>query len=102
MKSFKLMVGVPLLAAVLGFSTAPALASDFLFKTEVSPGYCHMQYPALDDNFDRPRLQSMDTLDIVDYYGPCNHDPLGREAVENQRIDAWISSDGGGDEDSDS
>jgi len=96
MKNFKSMVGVALLGAALGFSTAPAMAADgFLFKVEVTPGYCHMQYPALDENFDNPVLQGSGSLDIIDFYGPCDHNPLGKDAVQNQIVDNWLQPDSG-------
>jgi hypothetical protein len=28
-----------------------------------------------------------DTDDIVDFYGPCNHDPVGKEEIQSQKIE---------------
>ena len=83
MKNFKSLVGVALLGTVLGISNAPAIAFDSLFEAEVSSGYSHRQYPALDENFDRPIFQDYGSLDIIDYYGPCDHDPLREQEVRN-------------------
>ena len=96
MKNFKSRIAVALLGAALGFSTSPAMAADgIIFKAEVSPGYCHMQYPALVENFDNPVLQDSGSLDIIDFYGPCDHDPLGKDAVQNHIVDTWIQPDSG-------
>jgi len=90
------MVGVALLGAALGFSTSAAVAADgFLFKVEVIPGYCHMQYPALDENFDNPVLQGSGSLDIIDFYGPCDHNPVGKTEVQNHIVDEFLITDAG-------
>ena len=34
-----------------------------------------------------PRLKAADSSDIIDFYGPCSHDPLGKEAVQTQLLD---------------
>lgn len=92
MKSFKSMVGVALLGAALGLSTAPAMAADGVLlkvKVEGTPGYCHLQFPAIDsETLDRPVLLSSNTTDVIDFYGPCDHDPLGKDEAWSQKIDA--------------
>jgi len=25
--------------------------------------------------------------DIIDFYGPCNHDPLGKDEIQSQRLE---------------
>jgi hypothetical protein len=37
-------------------------------------------------SWDRPVLKDPGTGDILDFYGPCNHDPLGRDEIESQRL----------------
>jgi len=34
----------------------------------------------------RPVLKDSD--DFVDFYGPCNHDPLGQDEIQAQKIEA--------------
>ena len=91
MKSLKSMVGVALLGATLGLTTAPATAVDgILFKVDAGNGYCHLKFAPTDENtLDRPvRLE--DTTDIIDFYGPCDYDPKGAEEVHRHRIDVQI------------
>jgi len=92
MKSINILIGISLLGATMGLTPAPAGAAQhsvFLLKVEVSPGYCHMQFPAIEENSpgDRPVLQDASTTDIIDFYGPCDYDPLGRDEVQTQRTE---------------
>ncbi len=103
MKSVNTLVGIALLGATLGITPAPAGAaqhSAFLVKVEVFPGYCHMQFPAIEENSigGRPVLQDASTTDIIDFYGPCNYDPLGRDEVQEQRSEKAHEGDGDDDE----
>ena len=60
-------------------------------KVEAIPdsNYCHLQFPAIEEwsLAYRPVLKDASTTDIIDFYGPCNYDPHGREAVIEQRWD---------------
>jgi len=66
-------------AAVQGvISSTPAMAGE----------YCHLKFPAIRPSTlgsDHPQLKAATTGDIVDYYGPCNHDPLGKDEVIRQK-----------------
>jgi hypothetical protein len=49
--------------------------------------YCHMKFPPIRENtlsWEQPVFNEA-AGNIIDYYGPCDHDPLGREEVEAQR-----------------
>ena len=35
----------------------------------------------------RPVLKDPSEGDIIDFYGPCDHDPLGNEEVQSQKLD---------------
>ena len=101
MKGYKLLVGAALLGSSLALATVPALAQEgILMKTEVLPGYCHMKFPAIQDSLNNgggllnPDLESANTTDVVDFYGPCDYDPTGKTEVQNQRIDNIITQDG--------
>jgi len=51
--------------------------------------YCHLKFPAIREETlsgDRPVLQDAKSGEIIDFYGPCNFDPLGKEAVQAQRL----------------
>ena len=68
-----------------------ALASDgVLSRQELAPGtYCHMQFPAMHRRSlagDQPVLKDEGTGDIIDFYGPCDHDPLGKDEIQAQKL----------------
>ena len=49
-----------------------------------------MKFPAIEEGTlagDRPALKDPNTGDIVDFYGPCNEDPLGKNQVASQKLD---------------
>jgi hypothetical protein len=51
--------------------------------------YCHLKFPAIQPNTlssDKPLLKSADSGDIVDFYGACDHDPVGYDEVCRQRM----------------
>jgi hypothetical protein len=88
---------VVIFAGALAWNAAPAGALQNL-REEKPPwivekipgnpvGYCHMKFPAIDEKTlgtEDPRLQRPESGNIIDFYGPCNHDPLGSEEVERQ------------------
>jgi hypothetical protein len=52
--------------------------------------FCHLKFPAIRDDTlfsDHPVLKDPSEGDIIDFYGPCNYDPLGRESILRQRFD---------------
>ena len=68
-----------------------ALASDgVLSRQELTSGsYCHMQFPAMHQRSlagDQPVLKDEGT-DIIDFYGPCDESPTGKDQVAAQRLD---------------
>ncbi len=81
-------------AATLASVVAPVLAADgFLLKVPAKSGdYCHLKFPAIDPNTlgtRHPRLENPAGADIIDYYGPCDHDPLGKDEVQTQIREEW-------------
>jgi hypothetical protein len=49
-----------------------------------------LKFPAIREetlDWDHPVLKDSTSGDIVDFYGPCDHDPLGKEEVQDQRIE---------------
>ena len=77
----------------LAMASGPAGAqeSGILFKNRAGDtNYCHMEFPAIREDtltWDRPVLQNPRTGDIVTFYGPCDFNPIGEEAVERQQRD---------------
>jgi hypothetical protein len=54
-----------------------------------SQTYCHLRFPAIDPKTlatKTPKLQDAKTGEIIDFYGPCDHDPLGFDEVCKQKI----------------
>ena len=50
--------------------------------------YCHTKFEAIREEtlaFSQPVLKDVD--DIIDFYGPCNHDPLGKDEIQRQKIE---------------
>jgi hypothetical protein len=73
-----------------------AQADAILFKEQL-PGtnYCHLKFPSIREetlSSSRPVLSDASkdarTGDIIDFYGLCDYDPTGKEAVQTQRIDS--------------
>ncbi|MGH7783303.1 MAG: hypothetical protein ACREO5_05640 [Candidatus Binatia bacterium] len=104
-KMFTINHGKPLccglaFAATLGVSTAHAWADDDFpshqESAEVSTAplslenYCNLKFPAIRGrtrDSDNPQLKSANSGDVVDYYGPCDHDPLGKDEILSQKHD---------------
>jgi hypothetical protein len=89
MKNANLLAAALLLAGTLGGSNAFAAAEGVISNATLSAGtYCHLRFPAIREDtlsWDRPVLKDPSEGDIIDFYGPCNHDPLGRDEIRSQR-----------------
>ena len=75
--SSTLFWGVPSAEAQEIISSVPAGTTD----------YCHLKFPAMREDslsWERPVLDST-TGSIVDFYGPCDYDPLGVDEIRVQR-----------------
>lgn len=86
----KTILGLALGAALLAGSGAAA-AEAILYKAQL-PGtnYCHLRFPAIREEtlaWSRPVLKSADSGDVIDFYGPCDYDPAGKDAVRAQLRD---------------
>lgn len=91
MKTSKSLLSVLLLTGTLGLSSAPVWGEGVTLKVAANPqsGYCHMKFPAIREetlSSARPVLKDAGTGDIIDFYGSCDHNPLGKEEVDAQRI----------------
>jgi hypothetical protein len=80
------------LAAILLPFNSPLWAAEGIITKDADPtgSYCHLRFPAIREDTlfgDRPVLKDPAEGDLIDFYGPCNHDPLGREEVFRQRAD---------------
>ncbi len=83
---------VLLLIGTLGLSAVPVgAAGGIIYKVSIDTGsnYCHLKFPAILEEtlyWDRPVLKDTSDGDIIDFYGPCDYDPLGREEILSQRL----------------
>src|SRR3990170_642720 len=83
------------LLCTVALSAAPAAgAEDVISKVVAIPGsnYCHLRFAAINEDTlfrDRPVLKDPSEGDIIDFYGPCDYDPLGKTEIEHQRAELW-------------
>lgn len=92
MKTIKLFLSALALVGAFGVSTAPVWAKDgILLQVKAEAGnYCHLKFPAIREetlSWASPVLKDASEGDIIDFYGPCDYDPHGKEAVQAQKRD---------------
>ena len=89
MKNIKSLLSLVFLTGALGLSASAVGAESVISKDVFTDGsYCHMKFESIRENTlasSQPVLK--DTDDIVDFYGSCNHDPLGKEEIQSQKIE---------------
>jgi hypothetical protein len=87
-------IGTSLLAGLLFISAIGAIngarAEDGIQeKDQLTAGsYYHLKFPAIKAatlGNDQPVLLSADT-DVIDFYGPCDEDPRGKDQVWDQKL----------------
>src|SRR5262245_25309065 len=85
-----ILAGLVLVGSMSGSLTAALGASGLISKDTATEGsYCHMKFPAIDEDTlgsEHPVLTDPGSGDIVDFYGSCDHDPLGKDEVFAQRL----------------
>ena len=92
-------IATSFLAALLFTGTLGALnnaiAEDGILSKDQLTGtsYCHEKFPAirqstLDDS--QPALKDSSTGDVIDFYGPCDENPIGNDQVQAQKLEASI------------
>lgn len=100
MKHVELGLALLVLAVVMVYTPDAALAqAPHQQPKGVKPGvigamaldrngtFCHLRFPAIRGRTlgtDKPQLKPATTGDIIDYYGPCDHDPLGKDEIQSQ------------------
>jgi hypothetical protein len=93
MKSIKSLMSVMFLTGALGLSSvsAGAAGAENVISQDVltAGSYCHTKFESIrEDTLASSQPVLKDTDDIVDFYGPCNHDPVGKEEIQAQKIEA--------------
>jgi hypothetical protein len=78
-----------LVSNIAASSMAPA--DDGVIEKAVAPGsYCHQKFRAIDPSTldsDNPSLRSSTSGDVIDYYGPCDETPTGKDQAWQQKLD---------------
>lgn len=79
-----------ILTATLGLGGGSTLAAEGTVQkiASTSEGYCHLKIPAARPSTlatDKPQLKSSNTEDVIDFYGPCDYDPVGKDAISTQK-----------------
>ena len=92
MKKIKVLFSTLLLLGASMPSAAPSWAAQGVtYKAAAASGdYCHLKFPAIRPDTlysDRPVLSDPSGGDIIDFYGPCDYDPLGKAEVLRQRAE---------------
>jgi hypothetical protein len=91
MKTFKSNLSILLAVILLGASSVALAADGVLLNEDIAPGsYCHMKFPAIRPSTlagNNPELKSSTTGDVIDFYGPCDESPVGKDQVESQRLE---------------
>ena len=86
MRIAKSFVAALLLIGSFVVSGAPAGAEEVRSKAVLTPDYYRLEFRAIDEEsaslLKRPR-----SGDIIDVYGPCNEDLVGRHQQESQQHD---------------
>ena len=93
METMKTILSVLFLAGAMGSSIAAAAGADGVILKDASTegSYCHIKFPAIEErtlSWKRPVLKDPSSGDIIDFYGPCDHDPLGKDEVWAQLLEA--------------
>ena len=89
MNNMKLVAWVLFLGGAIGLGGTWARAEDVISKDVLTEGtYCHTKFESIrEDTLASSQPVLKDTDDIVDFYGPCNHDPVGKEEIQSQKIE---------------
>ena len=59
---------------------------------DASGTFCNLKFPAIKEgtlSSNRPVLKDPSENDIIDFYGPCDYDPLGKDEVQRQKGDIY-------------
>jgi hypothetical protein len=85
----------PIFAALLFICTmgnnAAFAADGVILEQELTPdSYCHLKFPAIREETlagDHQVLKVPNDGNLIDFYGPCDEDPVGKDQVHEQRIE---------------
>jgi hypothetical protein len=91
-------VGLLFLSSLGAVNSVKAENDGVISKQEFTPGsYCHEKFRAMRPSTldtDNPTLKSSDSGDVIDFYGPCDESPVGKDQIQQQKLEAqhrWAS-----------
>lgn len=92
MKTRTLLLSALGLAGAFDISITPVWAKHgVLLQVKAEAGtHCHLKFPAIREetlSWASPVLKDAASGDIIDFYGPCDYDPHGKDAVQTQKQD---------------
>ena len=91
MKTATSFLAVLFLTGTLGgFSNAIAASRDVEKVPLTDDSYCHEKFPAIQTrtlDTDNPTLKSPASGDVIDFYGPCNEKPTGKDQQWEQQLE---------------
>ena len=89
MNNIKSFMSVVFLTGALGLSAVSAGAEAVISRDVLTDGsYCHTKFESIrEDTLASSQPVLKDADDIVDFYGACDHDPLGKEEIQSQKIE---------------
>jgi len=77
-----------LLSSTLFWGVPMASGQETIVKVPAeTTSYCHMKFPPIreDTLFSANPVLNESAGNIIDFYGPCEHDPLGKDEIRVQR-----------------
>jgi hypothetical protein len=98
MTNLKANLSMLLIVGVLGTSGVALAADDVEVEGQLAPGsYCHEKFPAMTERSldgSQPQLKQSTTGDVIDYYGPCDQDPTGKDQIATQKLEHYHQMEG--------
>jgi hypothetical protein len=80
-----------LLICTMGGNNPALAANGVIFTQELTPdSYCHLTFPAIREETlagNHPVLKVPNKGNLIDFYGPCDEDPVEKDQVHEQRIE---------------
>src|SRR3954469_12821585 len=75
-----------ILSSSLFWGVSVAGGQEILSVPAESSGYCHLKFPTIrDDTLFSATPVLNDSSSSIDFYGSCDHDPLGTDEIRTQK-----------------
>jgi hypothetical protein len=97
MKTARTLLAGLALVGSLGIVNVAKAQDDIIEKVPLQAGsYCHEKFPAMRARTlgtDDPTLKSENDGDVIDFYGPCDENPTGKDQIHEQEIQQELFRD---------